>query len=208
MHTNVTGWIADPTEWVPPRAHPLPRDVEVREERWRRQDSTGNELGYQGGVGGPCTHLSPPFGYWCSQAANRSGGLNKNQSNRATWWTHRSPSGVVHGSSHRDNVGAGGAGAGGAGAGASSTGRPAKTKLLPHTPYANPQGAIVHACRGGKNCWYTWMWEVDAQPNNDTLTWTVGGFQGAEGSDEGGLWYIESVFEELDWPTEFFFDKD
>ena len=35
-----------------------------------------------------------------------------------------------------------------------------------------------------------------------------GGFQGARGNDNGGDWFIENVFEELDNPGEFFFDAD
>ena len=50
------------------------------------------------------------------------------------------------------------------------------------------------------------MFQVDGQ-TDDTPTWNNGGFQGAEGSDGGGTWYIENVFEELDWPNEYFFDE-
>lgn len=49
------------------------------------------------------------------------------------------------------------------------------------------------------------MFEVDKEENG-TLTWIKGGYQGAEGSDSGGSWYIENVREELDSPNEFFFD--
>lgn len=78
--------------------------------------------------------------------------------------------------------------------------------LLPNAPYRNGS-PIVHSCRGGANCWFTWMFEVDAQNTSDkTLRWTHGGFQGAEGSDEGGSWFIENVLEELDAPREFFYD--
>eukprot|EP01052_Picozoa_sp_SAG31_P011652 SAG31_NODE_663_length_13021_cov_9.408296_14_plen_240_part_00 len=189
MHTRPTGWVEAKTQWLPPKHSPPPVEIEVTDPRWRRHDSTGNELGCkyaegdardlfvfdiqvarshvcavtclhvdQGGVGGACAHLDPPFGYWCSNHPNRtvSGAL-----------THRSPSGVVYGNG----------------------------RLLPHAPYERPVGAVVHSCRGGANCWYTWMFEVDAAPNNDTLSWTFGGFQGAEGSDAGGVWYIENVFE-------------
>merc|ERR1719487_2877135 len=52
------------------------------------------------------------------------------------------------------------------------------------------------------------MFEVDEQSTvNKTLSWTVGGFQGAEGSDGGGTWYIENVLEELDDANEFFYDS-
>jgi hypothetical protein len=158
MHTIPTGWITQRSKWLPPNQSPPPLEIEVTDPKWRRQDSTGNELGYQGGVGGACAHLDPPFGYWCSNHPNRtvSGGL-----------THRSPSGIVYGQGN----------------------------LLPNAPYKKPEGSVVHSCRGGANCWFTWMWEVDAQsvqPENASLSWTFGGFQGAEGSDDGGVWYIEN----------------
>ena len=34
-----------------------------------------------------------------------------------------------------------------------------------------------------------------------------GGFQGARGANDGGGWYIENVFEELDYPNEYFFNQ-
>ena len=167
MHTVPTGWVQEATTWLPPRTYPPPIEIEVNDSKWMRHDSTGNELGYQGGIGGACFHLDPPFGYWCSQHPNRtsSGAL-----------THRSPSGLVY-ESH-----------------------------LPHAPYAHPQGAVVHSCRGGANCWFTWMFEVDNM-SDGKVTWSKGGFQGAEGSDAGGIWYIEGVREELDWPREFVYDE-
>ena len=83
------------------------------------------------------------------------------------------------------------------------------SNLLPNAPYKKPQTAIVHSCRGGNNCWFTWMFAVDSQSvEGKTLSWTKGGFQGAEGADVGGNWYIENVIEELDAPNEYFYDKD
>ena len=71
--------------------------------------------------------------------------------------------------------------------------------LLPNAPYKNPAGAILHSCRGGDNCWFSWMFEVDEQSTvNKTLSWTIGGFQGAEGADDGGSWFIENVLEDGD----------
>lgn len=39
------------------------------------------------------------------------------------------------------------------------------------------------------------------------LCGAVGGFQGAEGSSDGGVWYVENVMEEVDFPREYFYDK-
>jgi hypothetical protein len=116
--------------------YPPPVEIAVLDSKWMRHDSTGNELGYQGGIGGACYHLDPPFGYWCSAHPNRttSGALY-----------HRSPSGLKY------------------------------ENLLPHAPYAHPTGAVVHSCRGGANCWFTWMFEVDDMNTaNGTVSWTKG----------------------------------
>ena len=42
---------------------------------------------------------------------------------------------------------------------------------------------------------------------NGSLFFGDGGFQGAEGHDTGAEWFVENVFEELDAPNEFYFDK-
>ena len=128
---------------------------------YTRHDSAGNELKYQIGINGSCSHLSPPAGYWCSAHPNRTvdGSL-----------THRWPSGLNF-STHLKS-------------------------------YKNATGAIVHSCRGGANCWFTWMFQVDGQ-TDDTLTWNNGGFQGAEeamGVELGTL----RTFLRLDWPNEYF----
>ena len=67
--------------------------------------------------------------------------------------------------------------------------------------------AILNVWR--PNRWANWMFEVagsNATTNN--FTFGKGGFQGARGNDNGGDWFIENVFEELDNPGEFFFDAD
>jgi hypothetical protein len=39
-----------------------------------------------------------------------------------------------------------------------------------------------------------------------SMGWSVGGFQGGEGCDTAGEWNVENVFEELDYPREYYFD--
>jgi hypothetical protein len=39
------------------------------------------------------------------------------------------------------------------------------------------------------------------------LGWTKGGFQECRGSTHGGDFFIENIFEELDAPGEYFYDK-
>ena len=54
---NPDGWISSPTKWSPPlithKTNP-PVEYEVTDPSWIRKDSTGNELGYQAGIGGSC----------------------------------------------------------------------------------------------------------------------------------------------------------
>ena len=38
------------------------------------------------------------------------------------------------------------------------------------------------------------------------MGWTVGGFQGGEGNNNAAEWNVENVFEELDAPSEWYFD--
>jgi len=55
--------------------------------------------------------------------------------------------------------------------------------------------------------WANWMFEGKYEENDNSVTFTKGGFQGSRGSDEGGDWFISNVFEELDYENEFFFDE-
>ena len=48
--------------------------------------------------------------------------------------------------------------------------------------------------------------DFDASTNTTNFTFSSGGFQGSRGSDAGEDSYIENVMEELDFPSEFFFD--
>jgi hypothetical protein len=81
--------------------------------------------------------------------------------------------------------------------------------VLPHTPYAHPETAIIQTWRPGH--WASWMYEVGAatfDPATGATNFSLarGGFQGSRGADEGEDSYIENVFEELDAPSEWFFD--
>lgn len=77
---------------------------------------------------------------------------------------------------------------------------------LPNAPYASgAPGALLAVWRPAH--WASWFFEADAyDAAARTIGWTKGGFQGARGDNSGGEWYISNVFEELDWPTEYFFD--
>ena len=76
--------------------------------------------------------------------------------------------------------------------------------VLPHGPYADPSGAIIHAWHGGH--WFTHAYVVGGYDADGNITFSGGGFQGGEGEDESAEFYVENVVEELDAPGEWFFD--
>jgi len=95
---------------------------------------------------------------------------------------------------------------GGAGAYRTPSGVVPHAGVLPNTPYEDASQAIVNVWRPGR--WANWMFELshyDSTTNN--FTFGYGGFQGARGESKGGDFFIENVFEELDHPGEFFFDR-
>ena len=80
------------------------------------------------------------------------------------------------------------------------------TSALPHLPYAQPRGALFFVWRPSR--WANWMFEVaDFDSTTRNFTFGRGGNQGARGANEGGDWFVENAFEELDHPGEFYFDK-
>ena len=51
------------------------------------------------------------------------------------------------------------------------------------------------------------MFEIgDYDAKNMTMTFSRGGFQGARGNANGAEFFIENVYEELDYPGEFFYN--
>ncbi len=67
-------------------------------------------------------------------------------------------------------------------------------------------GAIINVWRPYR--WANWMFEVESyNASTGNFTFGKGGFQGARGDNAGGDFFIENVFEELDHPGEFYFDK-
>lgn len=81
--------------------------------------------------------------------------------------------------------------------------------------YADAVGAIVVAWRA--QGWFNNMYEVESHDKaTHTMRWSKGGFQGGRGWQLNGttgeimptpVFFIENVFEELDMPGEWFFDK-
>ena len=81
-----------------------------------------------------------------------------------------------------------------------------KPGALPHAPYKDASEALFFVWRPYR--WANWMFEVgsyDKSANN--FTFGKGGNQGARGENTGGDFFVENVFEELDNPGEFFYDR-
>ena len=72
--------------------------------------------------------------------------------------------------------------------------------------WKNPSDAIWFVWRPAR--WANWMFEVASHDAaTDNYTFGRGGNQGARGENSGGDFYIQDVFEELDYPGEFFFNR-
>lgn len=159
------GWIrSDQTDWAPPKDMGAPTYLEYAQENMTRNDFVQLFKTYRAGVGGQCSHFTPPISYWCAEHTE-GGGAGQ----------YRIPTGLKY-----------------------------TNQKLPHAPYRNPGGAIVHAWRPGH--WSSWMFEVD-KGNATHLMWTKGGFQGARGESHGAEYFIDNVFEELDSEREFFYNS-
>ena len=77
------------------------------------------------------------------------------------------------------------------------------------TQIFDASGAVVQTWRPGH--WASWMYTVgaatfDAASGVTDFQFDAGGFQGSRGEDAGEDTYIENVFEELDAPSEWFFN--
>lgn len=75
-----------------------------------------------------------------------------------------------------------------------------------NTSFSQVSDAQVVVWRGSGE-WFTWTFAVDSYDEaSHTIKFGRGGFQGAEGSNSGGRWYLEGLLELLDSPQEFYFD--
>ena len=87
------------------------------------------------------------------------------------------------------------------------SGMVANHQILSNSPYKNPKRAIIHAWRPAH--WASWMFEVSSYDGKSgNFKFSKGGFQGARGNNQGAEFVIENVKEELDAPTEWFYDED
>ncbi|XP_065179510.1 uncharacterized protein LOC135809986 [Sycon ciliatum] len=78
--------------------------------------------------------------------------------------------------------------------------------MFPNMPYKDPTTAVVHCWRTAH--WFSLMYSIKSYDETSTnFTFDKGGFQGAEGDPKHAEMYIENVFEELDFPMEWFYDE-
>jgi hypothetical protein len=143
---------------------------------------------YHLGVNGACDNFDPPAGYWCYTDDYGY----KNQP--------KVPLGPGQGGRPIEVAG------GMAGPYGYPTGLGYNQTLLPHSPYKNATGAIVHAWMS-QGHWASWFFSV-GYFNDTALNFSRGGFQSARGNQNGGEFYVENIQEELDYPTEFFHDLE
>mmetsp|Transcript_28297 Transcript_28297/g.59468 ORF Transcript_28297/g.59468 Transcript_28297/m.59468 type:complete len:816 (+) Transcript_28297:1-2448(+) len=129
-----------------------------------------------------------PNGGWFEQYMIGTNGLCSVYDPPVSYWCSEHPSG------------------GGAFAFRTPSGVTPQPAALPHAPYKYPLDALFFVWRPSR--WANWMFEVaayDSQTAN--YTFGKGGNQGARGSNSGGDFFVENVFEELDQPGEFFYDR-
>ncbi|CAE8637965.1 unnamed protein product [Polarella glacialis] len=82
------------------------------------------------------------------------------------------------------------------------------SQFLPHGPYRDGgRDMVLTYWRPGH--WFSIMFNLSRPIDSTTgdAIFGIGGFQGADGHDEGAEWFVENVLEELDSPNEFFHDE-
>lgn len=84
--------------------------------------------------------------------------------------------------------------------------------LLPHLPYANTSGGVLHTWHSGR--WFSAQFALDAAltawdpaRREANFTFAAGGWQGSRGYSSGMDVSIENVWEELDVEGEFYFNE-
>eukprot|EP01083_Nonionella_stella_P159244 519321_1 len=163
---------------------PLPETVYIPNE-WKRNDSHGDAFMYYTlGIGGDsCFNFEPNAAYWCAPNGYEEGGGAV---------TYTIGTGLVFNNTNQSLI---------------------------HTPYKHyPTDAIINVWR--PDHWATWMFNISSYKyyaNNNTgqIIYDSGGFQGARGCDDpwgtdygcGAEFFIENVFDELDHPNEWFFNR-
>lgn len=88
------GWVPSAQKWLP--ANPPPTDlvlVNVTNDMIAERGSS-TFTDYLGGIGGPCSHFTPPFSYWCSLAPSGGGGFQYYLPSGMTWSPGTFPDGV------------------------------------------------------------------------------------------------------------------
>jgi hypothetical protein len=84
-----------------------------------------------------------------------------------------------------------------------------KKGVFPNAPYeeSSVKDALFFVWRPAR--WANWMFEIEQYDKaTGNFTFGKGGNQGARGNNAGGDFFVENVLEELDYPNEFYYDKD
>ena len=67
------GYISKAKKWTPPADMGKPTYIEYNESQNFRPSYTKLFTDYRGGVGGQCSHYTPPFSYWCAETPQGGG---------------------------------------------------------------------------------------------------------------------------------------
>ena len=83
-----------------------------------------------------------------------------------------------------------------------------KDGALPHlTNWSKPTTGFLHTFHAAY--WGTWIFQIASiNITKNEIMFGRGGFQMASNRNEGGVFYVSNIFEELDSPNEWFLDKD
>lgn len=67
------GWIHGGGTWLGPKPYGDPKYIEYNTSEYRRDTYRNLFQNYRGGVGGQCSHYTPPFSYWCAEQPEGGG---------------------------------------------------------------------------------------------------------------------------------------
>eukprot|EP00912_Choanoflagellata_sp_UC4_P000607 UC4_evm1s378 len=87
------GWLPNAKEWLPAKKYDDPILVDVMNPEIAKRNST-TFSSYTGGIGGPCSHFTPPFSYWCSLHPSGGGGFQYYVPSGMIWPDESFPNGT------------------------------------------------------------------------------------------------------------------
>eukprot|EP01084_Bolivina_argentea_P066972 122073_1 len=177
QYDPLSGWILYDTKWNPPPHVPNAKDITQTDKDWP---------GVEWPMDGPGGTTWTGEGDWGEFFQGKGGPCANMEPDFGYWCAHDAPRQIEQ---HE-----------------SPSAVYLSTDFFEITPNLDLSDAVVQAWR--PNHWYTWMWNTGSY-NSKTmeLQFSKGGFQGGEGEKVGAEWYIENVFQFLDSPTEYFYNR-